>query len=158
MRTHFRRKANPWPTSFWTGEFIVKEGNWLAHSVQWPSYGLSSRSPGLDSKSFRICGEQRGTRTDFLFVLLFPLSIIPSTAPHSSSTITRGWYNRPNSGRRTEWTQSQATTWTGEELWSSAPISDLEFTLPQTYCALDWFPRKKRGPGLNLTTQFPISA
>jgi hypothetical protein len=26
---------------------------------------------------------------------------IPPTAPHSLSSIIRGWYNRPNSGRRT---------------------------------------------------------
>jgi hypothetical protein len=38
--------------------------------------------------------------------LRFPLpSLIPPAAPHSSS-IMRGWYNRPNSGRRAEWTQS----------------------------------------------------
>jgi hypothetical protein len=46
--------------------------------------------------------------TDFLRVLRFPLPIlIPPTAPHSS--IIRGWYNRPNSGRRTKWTQSHHT-------------------------------------------------
>jgi hypothetical protein len=30
-------------------------------------------------------------------------------SPHSSST-TRGWYNRPNSGRRTKWDQSYPTS------------------------------------------------
>jgi hypothetical protein len=36
----------------------------------------------------------------FLRLLRFPLPIlIPPTAPHSSSII-RGWYNRPVSGRR----------------------------------------------------------
>jgi hypothetical protein len=30
--------------------------------------------------------------------------LIPSTAPHSS-TLIRGWYNWPISGRRTKWTQ-----------------------------------------------------
>jgi hypothetical protein len=35
-------------------------------------------------------------------VLRFPLPIlIPATAPHSASSVIRGWYNRPNSGRRT---------------------------------------------------------
>jgi hypothetical protein len=37
-------------------------------------------------------------------VLLFPLPIIiPPTIPHSSSLI-RGWYNMPVSGRSTKWT------------------------------------------------------
>jgi hypothetical protein len=31
----------------------------------------------------------------FLPVLGFPLPLIPPTAPHSSSIIIRGWYNRP---------------------------------------------------------------
>jgi hypothetical protein len=46
----------------------------------------------------------------FLLVLRFPLPIlIPPTAPHSSSSIIRGWYNRQISGRRTKWTQSHPT-------------------------------------------------
>jgi hypothetical protein len=62
-------------------------------------------------RSCWICGEQSGTGEDFLRVLLFPLPIlIPPTAPHSSSSIIRGWYNRPNSGRRTKWTQSHPTS------------------------------------------------
>jgi hypothetical protein len=41
-------------------------------------------------------------------VLRFPLPIlIPLTAPQS--TIVRGWYNGPISGRRTKWTQSHPT-------------------------------------------------
>jgi hypothetical protein len=60
-------------------------------------------------KSCGTCGGQSGTRAGFLLALRFPLPIfIPSTAPHSSS-ITRGWYNRPVSGRRTKWTQSHPT-------------------------------------------------
>jgi hypothetical protein len=48
---------------------------------------------------------QRGTGAGFLRVLRFPLQIlIPPTAPQSS--VIRGWYNKPNSGRRTKWTQS----------------------------------------------------
>jgi hypothetical protein len=43
----------------------------------------------------------------FLQVLRFPLSIlIPPIAPQSSSFVIWGWYNRPNSGRSTKWTQS----------------------------------------------------
>jgi hypothetical protein len=60
-------------------------------------------------RSWGICGVQSGTGAGFLRVLRFPLSIlIPPTAPHSSS-IVRGWYNRPVSGRRTKWTQSHPT-------------------------------------------------
>jgi hypothetical protein len=53
-----------------------------------------------------IYGGQSGTGADFLRVLRFPLPIlIPPSAPHSSSII-RGWYNRPVSGRRAKWTRS----------------------------------------------------
>jgi hypothetical protein len=52
-------------------------------------------------RSCGICGGQSGTGAGFLRVLRFPLPIlIPPAAPHSSSII-RGWYNRPISGRRT---------------------------------------------------------
>jgi hypothetical protein len=56
-----------------------------------------------------ICGGQSGIEAGFLRVLRFPpLILISPTAPHSSSII-RGWYNRPISGRRTKWTQSHPT-------------------------------------------------
>jgi hypothetical protein len=46
-----------------------------------------------------VCGDNL---VGFLRVHRFPLPIlIPTTAPHSSS-IFRGWYNRPNGGRRTK--------------------------------------------------------
>jgi hypothetical protein len=55
------------------------------------------------------CGGQSGTGAVFLRVLGSPLQIlIPPTAPHSSSII-RGWYNKPVSGRHTKWTQSHST-------------------------------------------------
>jgi hypothetical protein len=61
-------------------------------------------------RSCGICGGQSGTGAGFLRVLRFPLLIlIPLTAPDSSSII-RGWYNRPHSGRRTEWTRSHHTS------------------------------------------------
>jgi hypothetical protein len=54
----------------------------------------------------KSCGGQSVAGAGFLQVVRFPLPIlIPPTAPHSSSII-RGWYNRPNSGRRAKWTQS----------------------------------------------------
>jgi hypothetical protein len=60
-------------------------------------------------RSRGIFGGESGTRVGFFQVLRFPLPIlIPPTAPHSSSII-RGWYNRPNSGRCTKWTQSHPT-------------------------------------------------
>jgi hypothetical protein len=60
------------------------------------------------ARSCGICGGQSGTGADFLRVLRFPLPIpIPPTVPHSSSSsVVRGWYSRPNSGRCTKWSQS----------------------------------------------------
>jgi hypothetical protein len=59
-----------------------------------------------------ICGGQSGTVAGFLRGLQFTLPIlIPPTTSHSSSSIIRGWYNRPISGRRTKWTQSHPTPW-----------------------------------------------
>jgi hypothetical protein len=73
-----------------------------------------------------ICGEQSGAEAGFLRVLRFPLPIfIPSIAPHSPSSIIRGWYNRPNSNWHTKWTQSHPTQrnrkkHTGVTTWCSA--------------------------------------
>jgi hypothetical protein len=53
-----------------------------------------------------ICGGQSCTMAGFLRVLRFLLTtLIQSTAPHSSSII-RGWYSKPISGRRKKWTVS----------------------------------------------------
>jgi hypothetical protein len=61
-------------------------------------------------KSYGISGGLTGTGACFLRVLRFPLPIlIPSTAPHAYIIIIQGWYNRPNSGRRTMWIQSHPT-------------------------------------------------
>jgi hypothetical protein len=56
--------------------------------------------------SYGICGGQRGTGAGFFRVLWCPLPITPPISPHSSSSIIRGWYNRPNSGQHTKWTVS----------------------------------------------------
>jgi hypothetical protein len=69
-------------------------------------------------RSWGICGGQSGTGAGFLQVLGFPLPIlIPPTASHSSSII-RGWYNKPNIGRRTKWTQSHPTPRNLKKNWS----------------------------------------
>jgi hypothetical protein len=61
-------------------------------------------------KSCGIFSVQNGTGACFLRVLLLPLLIlIPPAAPHSSSSIIRGWYNRSISDRRTKLTQSHPT-------------------------------------------------
>jgi hypothetical protein len=58
-------------------------------------------------RSCGICGGQSDTEAGFLRIARFPLPIrIPPIAPQSSSSIIRGWYNRPNSGLSTKWTQS----------------------------------------------------
>jgi hypothetical protein len=60
--------------------------------------------------SCEIWGGQSGARAGSLRVLRFPLPVIPLICPHlSSSSIIRGWYNRPKSGLRTKWTQSHPT-------------------------------------------------
>jgi hypothetical protein len=59
-------------------------------------------------RSCGICGAQSDTGAGFLRVFRFPLpTLIPPTAPQSSlSSIIRGWYSRPVSGRRTKWTHT----------------------------------------------------
>jgi hypothetical protein len=82
-----------------------EEGRAIAQAV---SCWLSTAEDRVRAQvwSSGICGGQSGAGAGFLRVLWFLLPVlIPPTAPHSSSLV-RGWYNRPVSGRRTKWTQS----------------------------------------------------
>jgi hypothetical protein len=73
-------------------------------------------------RSCGICGGQSGAAAGFLRVLRFHLPIlIPPTTPHSSSIIW-GWYNRPNIGRRTKWTQSHPTPRNKKKLPVANPV------------------------------------
>jgi hypothetical protein len=84
---------------------IGKQGRDTAQAV---SHRLPTATAGVRArvKSSGICGGQSGTRAGFLRVVRFSLPIrIPPVSPHSSSII-RGWNNRPNSGRSTKGTQS----------------------------------------------------
>jgi hypothetical protein len=76
-------------------------GHAVSHrlATRWPEFEPGVRSCG-------ICGGQSDTGEGFLRVLRFSLPLMPPTAPHSSTSIIRGWYNTPSSARRTEWTQS----------------------------------------------------
>jgi hypothetical protein len=92
----------------WDANVSNNRGRAIAQAV---SRWLPTAADRLRSqvKSCGICGGQSGTGAGFLRVLRFPLPIlIAPTGPHSSSII-RGRYNRPNSGRRTKWTQSHPT-------------------------------------------------
>jgi hypothetical protein len=79
------------------------------------------------------CGGQSGTGGGFLRVLRFPLPVlIPPTTPHSSSSIIRGWYSRPVSGRRTKWTQSHPTK--HENKIKAFPLILQTFFVSQYHC------------------------
>jgi hypothetical protein len=72
----------------------------------------ASHRGGPGSVPVRSCGNfggPSGTGAGLSPVLPFPLPIIPPTAPHSSSSIIRGWSNRPHRGRCTEWTEFHPT-------------------------------------------------
>jgi hypothetical protein len=89
--------------------YMTSSGHAIVQAVSCRLPTAAARVRSRD-RSRGICGGQSGTGADFLGVLLFPLPIlIAPTAPHSSSSIIQGWYNMPNNGRRTTWTQSHLT-------------------------------------------------
>jgi hypothetical protein len=67
---------------------------------------VSRRLPAAEARVRAQCSVGEG----FLLVFQFSSSIIPPTAPYSSSSITRDWCNRLNSGRRPKRTQSHPNT------------------------------------------------
>jgi hypothetical protein len=109
------RDSNPSPSEYKSATLQLQQrarsgGRAIAQAVsrRLPTAATRFRA---QVRSCEICDEQSGTAAGFLRVLQFPLpSLIPPTALHSSSSVIRGWYNRPVSGRRTKWTQSHPTT------------------------------------------------
>jgi hypothetical protein len=66
--------------------------------------GLPPRRPVFASgQHVGVCCGQSGTGAGFPRILRFPLPVIPHK--FSIIIITRGWHNRPISGRSAEWTQ-----------------------------------------------------
>jgi hypothetical protein len=83
---------------------VSRSSNCISGPCRFPTTAARVRT---QVRTCGICGGRSGTGAGFLRVLWFPLTIlIPPPAPHSLSSIIRGWFNRPISGRHTKWTQS----------------------------------------------------
>jgi hypothetical protein len=107
----------PLHASSWLGDYLIKHrDNFIflrGIGGRATAQAVSHRTPNAAARvrarvrSWGIYDGQSGPGAGFLRVLRFPLPIlIPPTARQSSSSIIRGWYNRPISGRSTKWTQS----------------------------------------------------
>jgi hypothetical protein len=83
------------------------KGRAIAQAVsrRLPTAAARVRAP---VRSYGFSGGQSSTGAGFPSVLGFPLPIlIPPISPQSSSSsVIRDWYNSPNSGSSTKWTQS----------------------------------------------------
>jgi hypothetical protein len=92
-----------------TGKIIVFVDRAVAQVVsRW--LPTSAAHVWAQVRSCAICGERNDTGASLLRELRFPLPIlIPPTALRLSSSIIRGWYNKPIRSRRSKWTQSNPT-------------------------------------------------
>jgi hypothetical protein len=107
-----------------------------AVSCQLPTMAARVRA---QVRSCGICGGQRGTGGKFSQVLRFPLPIlIPLTAPHSSSSITQGWYNRPNCGQRTKCPQSYPTPRRKRDRRTCTQPCSALIIFTQSVCSYAW--------------------
>jgi hypothetical protein len=98
---------------------------------------------------------------------VFPLQLIPRTAPSSSPSIIRGWYNRTNSGGSTKWrlslTLPQETnrkvknTNAIARIISTAVqfITSVLLTFKSSTVRLAYCPNKMANIGADMGVQFP---
>jgi hypothetical protein len=75
-------------------------------SVKW---SWNWKTEARAQRGCRASGKKKVALGQVFFEYFGLQILIPPTAPHSSSSIIRGWYNRPVSGRRTKQTQSHPT-------------------------------------------------
>jgi hypothetical protein len=88
-----------------TPSILFQKANDLEYPLHDSAIAEAAARVRAQVMSSGICDGQSGTGASILRVLIFPLpNLIPPTAPHSSPSIIRGCYNRPNSGRSTNWT------------------------------------------------------
>jgi hypothetical protein len=123
----------------------------MVHSGRVIAQAVSRRFPTAATRvraqvrSCGIWGGQSGTGAGFLRVLRLPLPIlIPPTAPHSSSSIIRGWYNRPVSDRRTKWSQSHLTQRGGGGELTAHPTKNRHEAQGVTFFFESWYSANQR--------------
>jgi hypothetical protein len=100
------RYANPVGSHLITGSYTIPKAMPQPRRSATHLTTAASRARS-QTRSCWFSGGRSGTGASFLRIFQLSLPIlIPPTPPHSPSFI-RGWYNRPNSERRTMWIQSQ---------------------------------------------------